>query len=161
MAQALKSALPSHLKPSSLSPNDNGEFARKHHGKTQSHMVCAVLPWNINFHRLFRDGSPAKDHESSSFKVTEVRIFWSKQTKRQHARYNTSNGAVAFTHIMAGDEFLYHPVDVGNYEVFSWFKSRVCIYLEFACMSQPTRKGQCFSIITVLDQTSNTTRHSI
>ncbi|RAL62403.1 hypothetical protein DID88_004969 [Monilinia fructigena] len=35
----LKSALPSHLKPSSLSPNDNGEFARKHHGKTQSHMA--------------------------------------------------------------------------------------------------------------------------
>lgn len=26
--------------------------------------------------------------------------------------------AVALTHIMAGDEFLYHPVDVGNYEVF-------------------------------------------
>jgi UTP--glucose-1-phosphate uridylyltransferase len=40
MAAALKSALPSHLKPSSLSPNgDPAEFARKHHGKTQSHMV--------------------------------------------------------------------------------------------------------------------------
>ncbi|PQE20940.1 UTP-glucose-1-phosphate uridylyltransferase protein [Rutstroemia sp. NJR-2017a BBW] len=40
MAAALKSALPSHLKPSSLSPNgDPAEFARKHHGKTQSHMA--------------------------------------------------------------------------------------------------------------------------
>lgn len=54
MAQALKSALPSHLKPSSLSPNDNGEFARKHHGKTQSHMVCAVLSQNLNLHLFFR-----------------------------------------------------------------------------------------------------------
>ncbi|TVY30386.1 hypothetical protein LHYA1_G000464 [Lachnellula hyalina] len=39
MASALKSALPAHLKPSSLgAPDANAEFARKHHGKTQSHM---------------------------------------------------------------------------------------------------------------------------
>ncbi|CAG8971673.1 hypothetical protein HYALB_00003141 [Hymenoscyphus albidus] len=36
MAAALKSALPSHLKPSNL--GDALEFQRKHHGKTQSHM---------------------------------------------------------------------------------------------------------------------------
>jgi len=45
MASTLKSALPSHLKagaakPSALGNGDaNAEFARKHHGKTQSHMV--------------------------------------------------------------------------------------------------------------------------
>jgi hypothetical protein len=40
MAQTLKSALPAHLKLSGLGNGDaNAEFARKHHGKTQSHMV--------------------------------------------------------------------------------------------------------------------------
>jgi UTP--glucose-1-phosphate uridylyltransferase len=44
MAATLKSALPAHLKqskPSGLGNGDaaNAEFARKHHGKTQSHMV--------------------------------------------------------------------------------------------------------------------------
>jgi UTP--glucose-1-phosphate uridylyltransferase len=36
------SALPSHLKPSAGGAQNNGdaaEFARKHHGKTQSHVV--------------------------------------------------------------------------------------------------------------------------
>jgi len=33
--------LPSHLKPSGLG-NGDAEFARKHHGKTQSHMVSFV-----------------------------------------------------------------------------------------------------------------------
>ena len=38
MAETLKAALPTHLKPG----NGNGDdetFARKHHGKTRSHMV--------------------------------------------------------------------------------------------------------------------------
>ncbi|KAI1803366.1 hypothetical protein F4811DRAFT_553898 [Daldinia bambusicola] len=36
MAQAIKSALPSHLKPGG---NDaDSEFAGRHHGKTRSHM---------------------------------------------------------------------------------------------------------------------------
>ncbi|TVY75943.1 hypothetical protein LSUE1_G005636 [Lachnellula suecica] len=41
MANILKSALPSHLKPSGLGNGDaaNAEFAKKHHGKTQSHMI--------------------------------------------------------------------------------------------------------------------------
>jgi hypothetical protein len=39
MTSALKSALPSHLKPSALGGDNPAEFARKHHGKTQSHMV--------------------------------------------------------------------------------------------------------------------------
>jgi hypothetical protein len=39
MASTLKSALPSHLKPG----NGDAEFARKHHGKTQSHMVSALI----------------------------------------------------------------------------------------------------------------------
>jgi hypothetical protein len=38
MASTLKSAVPSHLKPSAALGGD-AEFARKHHGKTQSHMV--------------------------------------------------------------------------------------------------------------------------
>jgi hypothetical protein len=44
MASALKSALPAHLKPSTLGNGDAGaEFARKHHGKTQSHMVSSAF----------------------------------------------------------------------------------------------------------------------
>ena len=42
MASKIQSALPAHLKSSALS-NGNGDadgsFARKHHGKTQSHVV--------------------------------------------------------------------------------------------------------------------------
>jgi UTP--glucose-1-phosphate uridylyltransferase len=44
MASNLKSALPAHLKPSGLgdaAAAAKAEFARKHHGKTQSHMVSA------------------------------------------------------------------------------------------------------------------------
>lgn len=42
MASAIKSALPSHLKPGNASGNgDEPEFAGKHHGKTRSHMVSA------------------------------------------------------------------------------------------------------------------------
>jgi hypothetical protein len=47
MASTLKSALPAHLKhskPSGLGGDAaNTEFARKHHGKTQSHMVSESL----------------------------------------------------------------------------------------------------------------------
>lgn len=50
MASALKSALPAHLKggsgkPSGLGSNGDpaAEFARKHHGKTQSHMVSEAF----------------------------------------------------------------------------------------------------------------------
>jgi hypothetical protein len=41
MAASLKSAIPSHLKSSGLQNADDAkaEFARKHHGKSQSHMV--------------------------------------------------------------------------------------------------------------------------
>lgn len=35
-AQAIKSAIPSHLKPGN---GDDAEFVGKHHGKTRSHMV--------------------------------------------------------------------------------------------------------------------------
>jgi UTP--glucose-1-phosphate uridylyltransferase len=42
-AQAIKSALPSHLKPSNAGNNgDEAEFAKRHHGKTRSHMVSLV-----------------------------------------------------------------------------------------------------------------------
>ncbi len=36
MAQAIKSALPTHLK---VNNGDEAEFVQKHHGKTRSHMV--------------------------------------------------------------------------------------------------------------------------
>lgn len=38
MAQAIKSALPSHLKPGGGKDSDS-EFIGRHHGKTRSHMV--------------------------------------------------------------------------------------------------------------------------
>lgn len=39
MAQAIKSALPDRLKPSN---GDEAEFAKRHHGKTRSHMVSII-----------------------------------------------------------------------------------------------------------------------
>lgn len=45
MAAAFKSALPAHLNPKSAlggNGDSNVEFAKKHHGKTQSHMVSAA-----------------------------------------------------------------------------------------------------------------------
>lgn len=39
MAQAIKSALPSHLKPQLGGKDSEAEFAGRHHGKTRSHMV--------------------------------------------------------------------------------------------------------------------------
>lgn len=38
-AQAIKSAIPSHLKPGN---GEESEFAGKHHGKTRSHMVSTL-----------------------------------------------------------------------------------------------------------------------
>jgi len=39
MTSSLKSALPAHLKSALGNGDANAEFARKHHGKTQSHMA--------------------------------------------------------------------------------------------------------------------------
>lgn len=40
MASTIKSAIPSHLKPSSAAGNgEEADFVGKHHGKTRSHMV--------------------------------------------------------------------------------------------------------------------------
>lgn len=39
-AQAIKNAMPTHLKPGNGNGDDEG-FARKHHGKTRSHMVSS------------------------------------------------------------------------------------------------------------------------
>jgi UTP--glucose-1-phosphate uridylyltransferase len=39
-AQPIRSALPTHLKPPGANNGgDEGEFAKRHHGKTRSHMV--------------------------------------------------------------------------------------------------------------------------
>jgi hypothetical protein len=35
----MASALPAHLKPAAMSNDGEGAFARKHHGKSQSHVV--------------------------------------------------------------------------------------------------------------------------
>ncbi|KAI1821239.1 hypothetical protein F4861DRAFT_479608 [Xylaria intraflava] len=42
MAQAIKSALPSHLKPQLAGRDSDDEFSGRHHGKTRSHMVSAT-----------------------------------------------------------------------------------------------------------------------
>lgn len=48
MAETLKAALPTHLKPGSGNGNGDDEtFARKHHGKTRSHMVS----WSMRLAR--------------------------------------------------------------------------------------------------------------
>ncbi|EON68487.1 hypothetical protein W97_07697 [Coniosporium apollinis CBS 100218] len=43
MAARVKDALPSHLKPSAAGNGDSDGFARKHHGKTQSHVTSGRL----------------------------------------------------------------------------------------------------------------------
>ena len=35
-------AIPSHLKPAAAQGNGDADFARKHHGKTQSHVVSRI-----------------------------------------------------------------------------------------------------------------------
>ncbi|KUI62260.1 putative UTP--glucose-1-phosphate uridylyltransferase [Cytospora mali] len=49
MASAIKSAIPSHLKPSSAAGNGDAEtdFTGKHHGKTRSHMAFENTSTNI------------------------------------------------------------------------------------------------------------------
>lgn len=42
-AQAIKSALPTHLKPGN---GDEAEFTKRHHGKTRSHMVSFLQPFH-------------------------------------------------------------------------------------------------------------------
>ncbi|KAI0160307.1 hypothetical protein GGR57DRAFT_499719 [Xylariaceae sp. FL1272] len=41
MAQAIKSALPSHLKSQLGGKDSDSEFTGRHHGKTRSHMVSS------------------------------------------------------------------------------------------------------------------------
>jgi hypothetical protein len=52
MASAIKSALPSHLKPGSNDDQDSN-FER-HHGKTRSHMVCLFLILFCSFMALYK-----------------------------------------------------------------------------------------------------------
>lgn len=55
MASAIKSALPSHLKPSSADEQGN----ERRHGKTRSHMVSSFTPFAIceteQSRKLFED----------------------------------------------------------------------------------------------------------
>lgn len=55
----MASAIPSHLKPSgngsanaNVANGEANEFARKHHGKTQSHVVSATVPHFIQCERF-------------------------------------------------------------------------------------------------------------
>ncbi|KAJ6790343.1 hypothetical protein PWT90_09002 [Aphanocladium album] len=42
MAEAIKSALPSHLRPAAAGAGEeNNGFEKRHHGKTRSHMVSS------------------------------------------------------------------------------------------------------------------------
>jgi hypothetical protein len=41
----MSKAIPAHLKPKTAENNgDAAEFQRRHHGKTQSHVVCTIFP---------------------------------------------------------------------------------------------------------------------
>ena len=58
MTSSLKSALPAHLKSALGNGDANAEFARKHHGKTQSHMVSVppkLLKMTNAWHSLERE----------------------------------------------------------------------------------------------------------
>ena len=48
---ASKSAIPTHLKNAAAANGDAADFARKHHGKTQSHVVrytCFNQPTSLS-----------------------------------------------------------------------------------------------------------------
>ena len=55
MASKISSALPSHMKPASMSNGDaEGAFQKKHHGKSQSHVVSSDgIVFQFSFTRLF------------------------------------------------------------------------------------------------------------
>jgi len=59
-AQAIKNALPSHLLPSAA----EGNGPKKHHGKTQSHMVC----FSFFFARSEAEEADARTQKKTSIK---------------------------------------------------------------------------------------------
>lgn len=69
----LKNVLPAHLKSSLGGSGGEAEFAKKHHGKTQSHMVS----FQISFYRL-ADGTAgsrrfiAKGHTTKGTRLDSI-----------------------------------------------------------------------------------------
>ncbi|KAF1736238.1 putative UTP--glucose-1-phosphate uridylyltransferase [Beauveria bassiana] len=47
MAEAIKSALPSHLRPTTGKDEENNGFEKRHHGKTRSHMAFENTSTNV------------------------------------------------------------------------------------------------------------------
>jgi hypothetical protein len=83
MSGLIKQALPAHMKPASAN-GGNGEeaFKRKHHGKTQSHMVSSALT-----HHLFSLSADCLHRPNGASEVSlsvAPGYFWS------HTRSNPS-----------------------------------------------------------------------
>jgi hypothetical protein len=74
-ASAIKSALPQHLKPGN---GDDGEFAKRHHGKTRSHMVSLIILLFPSFTFLpkfgFRFGLNGERVDVSTFRNKEGEV---------------------------------------------------------------------------------------
>ena len=88
---ALKNALPGHLKSALGGSNGEAEFAKKHHGKTQSHMVSGVL-----FHEHKQSGRFTSDlggdcRHQTWFKGELLRSCWSVEGLLGLASLSTSN----------------------------------------------------------------------
>ncbi|KAL1868678.1 UTP-glucose-1-phosphate uridylyltransferase [Diaporthe australafricana] len=82
MASAIKSALPSHLKPGNASGNgEEPEFAGKHHGKTRSHMAFENTSTNIAAaqmrNALTSLSETVKDPDEKKLFETEMDNFFS------------------------------------------------------------------------------------
>lgn len=75
-AQAIKSAIPSHLKPGN---GEESEFTGKHHGKTRSHMVSTP-------HHISPKAACSTSRESSS---QSSRPLWHRllDSRTKHASH--------------------------------------------------------------------------
>lgn len=89
MAQAIKSALPSHLKPQLGGKDSEAEFAGRHHGKTRSHMVSSTTGPSglLRFDSLPRElsmslQSPAHPIMTVPFRETYIHAYIHKELSR-------------------------------------------------------------------------------
>jgi hypothetical protein len=74
-AQAIKSALPTHLKPPGGGNGDEAEFTKRHHGKTRSHMVSGHRFILVSLLASYSRGKPpaAIVHSNHCFRPDEQR----------------------------------------------------------------------------------------
>jgi hypothetical protein len=77
MAQAIKSALPSHLKSQLGGKDSDAEFTGRHHGKTRSHMVSSTAS---SIHHPCAPNATVESETYLSFFVSRLETYTHKET---------------------------------------------------------------------------------